>query len=323
MEAGCMEAYVHGDVIWTKTTKNLEKRGFGVKREDKIVLHPVEAVYLSFKEIITVKKGDKLLSPEEVLEWCTGLNPSFTPMYFVYYDLRERGYRVRPEEGMLVGREFFIPVSEREHLNLCGIMNISHMKPVLAVVDEESEVTYFRVYEPDMAGRQKEEIERFSGVFAGDRVVTDNRDVFEKHFYGSFSGTVTLSLIESLYLLESRVLDVFSGGEKLTFQELWKVSLSLEDNLERRYSVYKDLKSRKFVVKTGFKFGGDFRLYEEVKGVEELPHSTYLVSIADRPMPMREVARAVRLAQNVRKKMVFVFSDGKKNRYLCIERIRV
>jgi len=318
-----MEAYIHDDIIWTKATKNLEKRDFGVKREDKIVLHPVEAVYLSFKGTIAVRIEDKLLSPEEVLEGCAGLNPSFTPIYFVYYDLRERGHRVKPKEEMLVGREFFIPTSEREHLNFYGIMNVLHMKPILAVVDEESEITYYRLYEPEMVGRQEEEIENFSGVFAGDRVVTDNRDVFEKHFYGSFSGTVTLSLIESLYLLESGVLDVYSRGEKLTFQELWKISLSLERNLERRYSVYKDLKSRKFVVKTGFKFGGDFRLYEEVKGVEELPHSTYLVSIADRPMPMSEVARAVRLAQNVRKKMIFAFSDGEKNRYVCVERIRV
>jgi tRNA-intron endonuclease len=44
------------------------------------------------------------------------------------------------------------------------------------------------------------------------------------------------------------------------------------------------------------------------------------VDIADdRDLRLSEVARAVRLAQNVRKKMVFAYDEG----YLCIERVRV
>jgi len=318
-----MEAFIHENIVWVRAAKTLEKRDFGVKRGDKIVLHPVEAAYLSFKGSIDVRLGERVLSPEEVLEWCATVNPSYTSMFFVYRDLRERGHRVRPKEEVLVGREFFLPTSERETLDFYGISNVLHLNPILAVVDEESEVTYYRIYEPELEGRQEEELECFSGIFVGDRVVTDKKDIFEKHFYGSFSGTVTLSLIEALYLLESGLLEVFSGKKKLDFNEMWEASLGVEQNLERRYSVYKDLKKRKFVVKTGFKFGSDFRLYEEVKSVEELPHSTYLVSIADKLLPMIEVARAVRLAQNVRKKMIFAFSDGEGNRYVCIERIRV
>ena len=318
-----MEAHILNDIVWLKATKNLEKRGFGVKRADKLILHPVEAAFLSFRGDIVVKMDDRPLSPEEVLEWCASINPSYTTMFFVYHDLRERGHRVRPKDEVLVGRETFLPASERENLNFYGILNVLRHNPILAVVDEESEVTYYRIYEPVLEGRQEEKLERFSGVFVGDRVVTDRKDIFEKYFYGSFSSVVTLSLIEALYLIESGFLEVLSGEKKLEFDELWEASLTIEQNLERRYSVYKDLKNKRFVVKTGFKFGSDFRLYEEVKSVEELPHSTYLVSRADKPLPMREVARAVRLAQNVRKKMIFAFSDGERNRYVCVERIRV
>ncbi|AEA46239.1 tRNA-intron lyase [Archaeoglobus veneficus] len=320
-----MEAFIHGNSAWVKATKNLEKRKFGTKRGDKIILHPVEVAYLSFKGIICVKDGERVIDPIEVLEWCASLNPAYTPMFFVFQDLRERGHRVRPQGEVLVGKDIFLPVSEREHLNFYALYGtVKSLNPILAVVDEESEVTYYRLYEPELKGGQEEKLVTFRGTFTGDRVITDRKEIFEEHFYGSLGwGVVTLSLIEALYLVDAGFLEVYARGRRMSFEELWKASLSIEPNLERRYSVYKDLKSRGFVVKTGFKFGSDFRLYEEVRGVEELPHSKYLVSITDKPLPMREVARAVRLAQNVRKRMIFAFSDGEVNRYVCIERIRV
>jgi tRNA-intron endonuclease len=147
--------------------------------------------------------------------------------------------------------------------------------------------------------------------------LTQNTEIFSRYFYGSEKGEmVALSLIESVYLAEKGALKLINADKN----ELLRRAREVEVNFDRKYEVYRDLKSRNLVVKTGFKFGSDFRAYKKVEDVNDLPHSEYLVDIADdRDLRLSEVARAVRLAQNVRKKMVFAYDEG----YLCIERVRV
>jgi len=99
---------------------------------------------------------------------------------------------------------------------------------------------------------------------------------------------------------------------------LVEIAKEIERNFERKYAVYSDLKRRGFVVKTGFKFGSEFRVYRKVESVDDLPHSEFLVDIAD-DLRLTDLARAVRLAHSVKKKMVFAFGE----KYLCFERVKV
>ncbi|RLG36170.1 MAG: tRNA-intron lyase, partial [Candidatus Alkanophagales archaeon] len=66
-------------------------------------------------------------------------------------------------------------------------------------------------------------------------------------------------------------------------------------------------RERRLIVKTGFKFGSHFRVYERM----EQPHSKYLVHVVPREhiFVKPELSRAVRLAQSVRKQMVFAYED--------------
>jgi tRNA-intron endonuclease len=88
-------------------------------------------------------------------------------------------------------------------------------------------------------------------------------------------------------------------------------------------SVYHNLKSSGLIVKTGFKYGAHFRVYE---GDPETDHSEYLVHGVpfDFESDWEEISRAVRLAHGVRKKMLFGRDHHKKNKiqYINIERIK-
>ncbi|WP_202318532.1 tRNA-intron lyase [Archaeoglobus neptunius] len=293
--------------------KSIERRGFGVKKGDKIYLHPIEAVYLQMRGIANFGEMS------EVLEWAQDQMEDFSTYYFVYEDLRDRGNRVRIQGEYLLTNRAYLPISERKKVRIAEIAEKaeSFKDFRLAVVDEESEITYYRVYEPDMTGEQVEEICEIRGIVLKDRVLTPDTEIFKKFFFGSYKGEfVALSLIESVYLAEMGVLKILNGDVKTLVETARKV----EDNFDRRYEVYKDLKTRKFVVKTGYKFGCDFRIYRKVTGADDLPHSEYLIDITDdRTMKLSEIARAVRLAQNVRKRMVFVFG----NRYICFERVKI
>jgi tRNA-intron endonuclease len=293
-------------------TKSLERRGFGVKRGNKIYLHPVEAVYLTVKGTLDFELN-------EVFAWASKHVNNFPTYFFVYEDLRERGRKIRPDGEFLISKKVFLPISERELIRIPDIAEKASKfeKLVLAIVDEEGEITYYQAYEPELKGEQKEDMLGVKGYLLEDRVITEERGIYERFFYGSKKRSfVTLSLVEALYLVEKG----FMSLNGLGFEELLERARELEEDFERKYEVYRDLKERGFVVKTGFKFGSHFRIYRKVESVDDLPHSEYLVSVVDeRKIKLSEVARAVRLAHSVRKKMIFAYGKN----YLCMERVRV
>lgn len=320
-----MEIIIDKGQAYTSYSKNLEKRGFGIKKGGRIYLHPVEVVYLAVKNKVKVLMNGERLKILELFNWAVSLNEDFIPFYYAYEDLRIRGYKVKPLEGYLVAKYVFLPIAESKMVSIVEIAKKNVENLVLAVVDEENEVTYYKVEEVDVKGNQFERIGKIRGYLVKDRILTEDTEIFERFFYGSIKdGLVSLSLLEGVYLMEMGVLEVYSD-EKLSVEDLRDIARSFDLNFDRRFEVYKDLKLRNFVVKTGFKFGSDFRVYEEVRSAEDLPHSKYLVTIVDdRRMPMFEIARAVRLAQNVRKKKLFVYKDSEgKNRYVLIERVKV
>ncbi len=320
-----MEIIIDKGQAYTSYSKNLEKRGFGIKKGGRIYLHPVEVVYLAVKNKVKVLMNGERLKISELFNWAVSLNEDFIPFYYAYEDLRIRGYKVKPLEGYLVAKYVFLPIAESKMVSIAEIAKKNVENLVLAVVDEENEVTYYKVEEVDVKGNQFERIGKIKGYLVKDRILTEDTEIFERFFYGSIKdGLVSLSLLEGVYLMEMGVLEVYSD-EKLSVEDLRDIARSFDPNFDRRFEVYKDLKLRNFVVKTGFKFGSDFRVYEEVRSAEDLPHSEYLVTIVDdRRMPMFEIARAVRLAQNVRKKQLFVYKDSEgKNRYVLIERVKV
>ncbi len=291
---------------------DLTNRGFGQKVGDKILLHPVEAVYLQLNYLY------HFVETEELLKWAKRVE-NFETMYFVYEDLRDRGINVRVAGDYLIAGKVYYPISERKTIKIKDIAEKSKNfdKFTVAVVDEESEVTYYRVTLIQPHGEQSEDLESFEGYLMADRVVVYNKEIFKRYFYGSErKNFVTLSLIESVYLAELGYLKM----KNATLEELIEAAKKHEKDFERKLDVYKDLKRRGLVVKTGFKFGSDFRVYEKVADIEDLPHSKYLVTIADdEEFKPSEIARAVRLAQSVAKKMLFVVG----NEYVQFERVKL
>jgi len=295
----------------------LRRRRFGVIVGEKIELHPAEVGYLLIKDLVKIRKNEDYLSFEDFLSEVSK-DEDFLPFFFVYVDLRDRGKRVKPEGRFLYGDRIYLPISERKEISIPELYQIYEEKGeyILAVVDEESEITYYRVFEPELRGGAERVEMGVKGIFAGDRVVTESKELFERFFYGSEKdGFVALSILEALYLYERGILEVD--------EDLRKVAENIERDFEERYELYTDLKERGMVVKTGFKFGSDFRVYDEITDVSQLPHSKYLVSNIKSKLGLPEISRAVRLANSVRKKMVFSFKLNGNRKYLILDRVKV
>jgi tRNA-intron endonuclease len=86
----------------------------------------------------------------------------------------------------------------------------------------------------------------------------------EEAGYGSREGkSLVLHDYEALYLLYSQKLRLSDQkGKGITFEELAEVSQKKADDSWTKFIIYRDLRSRGYVVKEGFGFGTDLRVYE-------------------------------------------------------------
>ncbi len=147
-----------------------------------------------------------------------------------------------------------------------------------------------------------------------DRVVIFDKNginkLLSKH-YGNFEGNfLSLSLVEALYLVNLGWLEV-KDKKILSFEELYNYAKNIEERLCLKYLTYKDLRSRGYIVKTGLKYGADFRLYERGANIEK-EHSAYLVKVLseDDRITVNELTGFVRVAHSVRKKLLIAIVDN-------------
>ncbi|NIM25576.1 MAG: tRNA-intron lyase [Nitrososphaeria archaeon] len=81
--------------------------------------------------------------------------------------------------------------------------------------------------------------------------------------YGeSENGPLFLELFESLFLLYSNKLTLKKGKKKIDFNTLLEIYQKNEPEALTKFLIYRDLRNRGYVVKDGFGFGSDFRVYE-------------------------------------------------------------
>ncbi len=146
----------------------------------------------------------------------------------------------------------------------------------------------------------------------GDKVlVTDGLELYEESGYGSpRDGVVMLSLEEALYLTERGKIEVRDDGEALGFEELLKHAKQFAFDIFVRYQVYKDLRSKGLVVRSGLKYGTHFRIYE--RGVKPRKgarapweHAKFLAHALSEgaEVSLPELSRFVRLSHSVKKRL--------------------
>ena len=147
----------------------------------------------------------------------------------------------------------------------------------------------------------------------------------KKGFGEKTEDELLLSPEETLFLVEKRK-DFDIKNEKGRNQDhaaLLKVFSKLDKDFPRKYLVFKDLRNRGFCVKTGFKFGTDYRVYARGDKPSQ-GHAVWLVHCVPEEFTCSfpELSRSVRLAQNVRKKMIYAVIDKEGSiTYYKIERI--
>jgi tRNA-intron endonuclease len=131
-------------------------------------------------------------------------------------------------------------------------------------------------------------------------------DALSSRGYGTAENEVfTLTFYEALYLLDKELLEVKDEkGEAVDFQSLLRCYEGVDENAWVDYLVYRDLRSRGYVVREGFGAGIDFRIYE--RGAYGKDTASYLITSTQegKPVSIEDLANALLQCQSLKKELI-------------------
>lgn len=150
--------------------------------------------------------------------------------------------------------------------------------------------------------------------------VWSKQDAEEIYDLGCFGKVIEdkneLSLEEALLLMKRNKLKITKDDRELNAEEFYNHACNVDKEFPWKYTVYEDLRGRGLLIRTGFKFGTHFRVYARgvklkrgPKSVKE--HTKWIVhSVPENyTCSFPELSRAVRLAHNIRAKMLWAVVD--------------
>ena len=133
-----------------------------------------------------------------------------------------------------------------------------------------------------------------------------------------------LDLFEALYLLEKKDLSIKDlQGKKVSRKKLLEQAFAKDKKFYSKFLVFSELREKGFCVKTGFKFGFDFRVYPRGKKPGQ-EHTQWVINVStqNEKFDMTGLSRMVRLSGNVRTEMLFAVVDSENDiNYYKVERI--
>lgn len=308
---------------------------------NKLELNLLEGVFLLGEGKINLFENKVRIDIEKLIKISAKSIPDFEIKYHAFKDLRNRGHAIKFYDKdknidfFNFNNTFYLSTySERDFLlideakKLIKKVEKKQKELWVGILDEEGDLTYYIMSLLDIKGKNKEHIfEKTKGILLKDRVVVfdkkASKNLHEKEFYGKpFGDGLQLSIVEAMHLQENDFLDIYTTDDKkISKQNFLKIVKVQQPDIKLRFSVFKDLKKRGLLVKTGFKFGAHFRTYTTKP---EDTHAEYLVHVVPTGFKSTwaEISRAVRLAHSVNKEIVFSRVDKLNIDYIKFGRLR-
>ncbi len=118
-------------------------------------------------------------------------------------------------------------------------------------------------------------------------------------------GEFRLSYFEALYLLDKGQLQVATEQDKnVDFRQLLNIYENSEPNAWSKYLVYRDFRSRGYVVREGFGLGVDFRVYERGGYSKETAKYLILTIQEGKPISLEDLNKTVRQCISLKKELI-------------------
>ena len=158
----------------------------------------------------------------------------------------------------------------------------------------------------------------FNAILRGRIISSDAKesiDLYSKSRLGEVvNKKVNYSFVEALYLVDKVKIAVYETKKrkkkKLSFDKLMDRARKQDKNIWPKFCVYKDLRTRGYILKTALKFGADFRVYEKVvkPGQKHAKWILFPVHETSR-LTWHEFAGKNRVAHSTRKNLLIAIVD--------------
>ena len=270
--------------VTDQSSVDILRRGhFGSVNKSRLTLSPEEALYL-----IDMRNAECLSSNGSKLHFNDVAakfwkSRKFTARYFTYKDWRDRGLIIKPN-SLIQGPSESAHLKEypKAELNLGAykLKGVFFKSDLITIVEGGDDAK--SIYENLWLGQ-------YGSYKASERGILNKLDIYE-----------------TMFLIGQKVLSVTNEGRKA----IEKTATSRRRDFPKLYEVYKDWRSKGYVVKTGFKFGTHFRIYfPGARPVSENGawiHSKHVLQIFPKEarLLISEWARAIRVAHSVRKTFI-------------------
>lgn len=131
-------------------------------------------------------------------------------------------------------------------------------------------------------------------------------DALSSRGYGIKGETsLILSFYEALYLNNKENLTIYSSKNiKLNFQDILRFYEKNNPNAWANYLVYRDLRSRGYVVRGGFGDGIDFRIYERGSYGKNVASTLILSTQEGKPLSIEFLSKVIKQCQSQKKALV-------------------
>ena len=159
---------------------------------------------------------------------------------------------------------------------------------------------------------------KFKAIFNGDNVSSNKKNAFslyEKSRFGEAKeGKILYSIVEALYLIEKGKIELYKDKKKISFEKFLFLARKKDSKISTKYIVFKDMRSKGFIVKTALKFGAEFRVYEKGihPGQDHARWILYPIKEAER-ITMHEFSAKSRVAHSTKKNLLIAVVDDEED----------
>jgi tRNA-intron endonuclease len=125
--------------------------------------------------------------------------------------------------------------------------------------------------------------------------------------YGTKHNTkLTLTYYEALYLRSKGIIQIQQTKPKknLNFQQLLDHYKTIDPNAWAKYLIYRDLRSRGYIIREGFGLGTDFRMYERGEYGKNTAKYLILGIQEGQPVTLENLAQALKTANSQKKELI-------------------
>ncbi len=152
-------------------------------------------------------------------------------------------------------------------------------------------------------------------LLSGDNIVSSSKeakDFYSQRLFGEFIGKkIHYSLVEALYLVEKKKIEVYKNSKKISFSELMEKSKRIDKKISMKYIVFKDLRDKGYLLKTALKFGADFRVYDKGKRPGKAHAKWILYPVEEnKEMTWHDFSAKNRVAHSTRKNLLIAVVDS-------------